>query len=502
MGKGTGTNYQKLFYKDYEKLFEQNSKLSCELRTIRYEYQLLLEENLQQQKEIGRLKSILNRDGTNSGTPTSQTPINKQKTIPNSREKSEKKKGGQAGHKKCKLNRFLDSEVNETIEHTVDECPACKHAGLDKTGIIEKDGLDYRIIVEKKRHTFVVYRCPCCGKEVHGEIPNNLKEENQYGPQVQSPALTLMNVGNVSINKTRKIITGFTGNEINLSEGYLAKLQKRAAGGTEKFCSELRGELLNQKLLFWDDTVIMVNKARACLRYYGTEQLALYKAHLHKDKAGLDEDNILNLLPKETTVVHDHNKVNYNDDYSFSNAECNEHLIRDLKKVIDNPGSSWAAQLKQLLSVTNIEREKKKSGGCNEFDESFTAGFFQKFNKIMLLAYSENRNSAGKYYGHEELTLITRVLDYKNEYLAWVLDFDIPFTNNLSERSLRDVKSKMKISGQFQNGKTAKYYANIKSYIETCNRNAVNGFYALHRLCTGKPLPLNEVFQRPKMGCE
>ncbi|MDR2841627.1 MAG: hypothetical protein LBV52_00310, partial [Spirochaetaceae bacterium] len=57
-----------------------------------------------------------------------------------------------------------------------------------------------------------------------------------------------------------------------------------------------------------------------------------------------------------------------------------------------------------------------------------------------------------------------------NEYLAWVVDFDIPFTNNLSERSLRDAKSKMKISGQFQNEKTASYYANIKSYLETCNR--------------------------------
>ncbi|GMO40108.1 MAG: hypothetical protein Ta2F_16190 [Termitinemataceae bacterium] len=62
-------------------------------------------------------------------------------------------------------------------------------------------------------------------------------------------------------------------------------------------------------------------------------------------------------------------------------------------------------------------------------------------------------------------------VNYNDEYLAWVIDFDIPFTNNLSERSLCDAKSKIKISGQFQNEKTASYYANIKSYIETCNRN-------------------------------
>lgn len=31
------------------------------------------------------------------------------------------------------------------------------------------------------RHDFKVYRCIHCGKTVHEEIPNNLKEECQYG---------------------------------------------------------------------------------------------------------------------------------------------------------------------------------------------------------------------------------------------------------------------------------------------------------------------------------
>jgi hypothetical protein len=89
---------------------------------------------------------------------------------------------------------------------------------------------------------------------------------------------------------------------------------------------------------------------------------------------------------------------------------------------------------------TNREREKKKLQGDKKFESEYIAQFFHRFNEIMLLALSENKNSADKYYGHEECTLITRILDYKNEYLAWVIDFDIPFTNNLSERSLRDAK--------------------------------------------------------------
>lgn len=113
--------------------------------------------------------------------------------------------------------------------------------------------------------------------------------------------------------------------EIDLSEGYIAKLQERAAKKLEGFMKEITGKIISQPLLHWDDTVIMVDTKRSGLRFYGTEKLVMYTAHEKKNKEGLDEDNILNVLSKETIVEHDHNKVNYNDDYIFKNAECNRH---------------------------------------------------------------------------------------------------------------------------------------------------------------------------------
>ena len=64
---------------------------------------------------------------------------------------------------------------------------------------------------------------------------------------------------------------------------------------------EMRVAIIHQPLLHWDDTVIMVDTKRSCLRFYGTEKLAMYTAHEQKNKKGLDEDNILNVLSKETT---------------------------------------------------------------------------------------------------------------------------------------------------------------------------------------------------------
>ena len=51
---------------------------------------------------------------------------------------------------------------------------------------------------EKKRHRFIEYECKDCGKIFYQKIPNNLKEENQYGPQIQALELTLMNQANVT----------------------------------------------------------------------------------------------------------------------------------------------------------------------------------------------------------------------------------------------------------------------------------------------------------------
>jgi transposase len=452
-------------------------------------------------KEVERLKSLLNIDGTNSGLSTSNTPINKKKVIPNSRKKTGRKIGGQFGHVKKKLERFPDSEVDTYVEHTLDKCPSCQCTNLlDTDDVIEKDCLDYKIVVEKIRHSFRLQRCEQCGKILHKKIPVELKEENQYGVQVQAMSLMLMNQGNVSLNKVRRMTYGFTGGEIHFSEGYLCKLQQRAAKNANDFCEELRKEILELDIVYWDDTVIMINTKRACLRFYGTEKLALYKAHMHKDKEGLDNDNILKLLPPTTTVMHDHNKVNYNEDYSFANAECNQHLLRDLKKVQDNLGHKWAKELAKLLTDTNRKREELKKNNVSEFSPTALSKFFEEFNNIMIDAYKENEESTSKYYAKKEKTLILRILDYKNEYLAWVVDFDIPFTNNLSERGLRCIKSKMKVSGQFQNINTASYNANIRSYLESCHRNGINEFYAMLRLCRGDPFKLHEILNISEQG--
>ena len=98
-----------------------------------------------------------------------------------------------------------------------------------------------------------------------------------------------------------------------------------------------------------------------------------------------------------------------------------------------------------------------------------------------------------KYGAVFERSLLRRFRKYRNNYFKWLEDFSLPPFNNLSERSLRCVKSHMKISGQFESVEAAENYAIIKSYIETCRRNKVNEMDALKRLCEGKPYTIQEI---------
>lgn len=152
------------------------------------------------------------------------------------------------------------------------------------------------------------------------------------------------------MNKIRHIIRGFSHGEIDMSEGYIAKLQKKASEKLEGFKKDLYNEILKLKLMYWDDTVIMIDTKRACLRFYGNEKIAYYTAHDHKDEYGIKEDNILNTLSNNVTVMHDHNIINYK--YSYQNIECNVHLLRDIEKCKNDAHHEWCDKLKQLIQNT------------------------------------------------------------------------------------------------------------------------------------------------------
>lgn len=345
------------------------------------------------QSRLAHAEALLNHDGSNTGIPTSQTQINKNKVV-------------------------------------------------------------------------YYYECNNCGTIFRSQIPPGLKEKAQYGSGLQALALSLTNTVNAAMNKASMFLAGITGGELTPCDGYIAKLQARAANGLRQFREDLKLVLITRKIVYWDDTVIFILTQRACFRFYGDESIAYYTAHAHKDMEGLDDDNVLNLLTSDTKAMHDHNTVNYNDKYSFENIECNQHLQRDCQKNTDDTCHQWSDDLKKLISATIKDRNVSIAQGEESFSEAYVSDFHRKVDECLENGWKENAAAPSNYGAPFERTLLTRIAQYRRNYFLWVEDFSLPTTNNFSERGFRGIKSHMKISGQFESEAAADNHALNRTYIE------------------------------------
>ena len=95
------------------------------------------------------------------------------------------------------------------------------------------------------------------------------------------------------------------------------------------------------------------------MRIYTNGKEALYKAHLAKDTDGMDEDGILQNLPSDCTVMHDHLLHNYCDDYSYKNIECNAHITRKLQSITENTTGFNREAILRERRFTLLSQEKK-----------------------------------------------------------------------------------------------------------------------------------------------
>jgi len=451
-------------------------------------------------EKLERAEARLRHDSSNTGTPTSKTPEEKEKRIPNSRRGSGLSKGGQPGHEKHDLEPPKEEEITTVLERKITDevCWNCASQDFTETEEYDEEDdkyeYDLEISLVKRKIKYRLFRCNACGNLVKARYMPEQHGKCHYGSTVKSMILSLINTANASINKVPVMIAGMTGGEIRPSEGYVAKLQKKSAQKLDAFRDDLRMRVIGLHTVYWDDTVVMADKKRICMRFYGDEKIAYYVAHDGKGMDGILQDGILSALQEETRVMHDHYSVNYNSKFIFKNLECIAHLERDLQKNADDTGHTEYLEIKELISNAIKFRNDLENKGKSEYPKGYVDRINKKLDKLLDEAEIKAENNKSRYSGPNERALIKRIRTYRDNYFAWMKDFTLPTTNNLSERALRGIKTKMKVSGQFASTTTADYYAALRTYIETCRRNGINEFEALTRLCDGNPYTVEEIF--------
>ena len=481
------------------KLAEKEKSLQEAVRALakaEAEKQDLEGQNAALKEEIAKQYAIRDHDGTTSGISTSRTPIGKTKVIPNSSEKTGRHKGGQPGHEKHVKAPIPDDQVTETVDHYPEVCPECgKELGqaVDFSAYTRRDEEDYVVKVIKKRNIFYQCHCPYCGKEVKAAVPPHLHAPLQYGASIKTFILSLLGTGFVSIGRTRDILGGLL-RENTPSIGYIGSLQGKAVRLLKVFRKEVAEACKEQRILHWDDTVIFINTKRGCLRFYGNKLLSIYFAHDRKDAAGIEQDSIIGTLGPDNFLMHDHLLLNYRKEYRHNNLECVQHLQRELQKIANDTKHEWAESLKEVISTTIHQRKELLKKGVMLFTVQEARMVEEKIRKYLELGKRECERDQSRYFYHDESNLIKRIEEYKKNYFAWIYDFTLPATNNLAESGLRMCKTKQKVSGQFQNERTADEFALLQTYLGTCKKFGIDAYEALERLVAGKPFTLQELF--------
>lgn len=511
-----------------DKFEQQIKELEEELKTLREEHSELELTNGQLKDNLEKITSQLNADSNNSGLPTSKTPIGKEKRkpVPNLRQKSDRRKGGQPGHRKHQLAQSMDELITGYRDHLPEEfneqmqdrelipeilnCPNCgARITDDMLTVREKEEIDFEIKTNRIRHRFYEIVCSHCNMRFKIKIPNQIKEPAQYGPHIKSLISVLLKGGIVSVNRVSLIINSLL--KLNISEGYICKLARQLGEMCEDFSKKVASLFQFFAIIGWDDTVVRANGKNICFRTYVTNFISLYTAHDQKNLQGLIDDGILTSLTVLNRVIHDNNTVNYNEIFNFLNAECNAHLLRDLLRVYENnkDRAEWTQELKNTISElinkrnTMVEEDSSSTSlpaeEINNFKQNLIAVLASR--KVIVeqrIQEHEKRqrelgNKSNKIIPPESLLLELRIInrlsvpEYMDAYFAWMGNFNIPVTNNCSERALRTEKTHMKVSGQFASTETAEYHAMVMTYLETCKKNGINSFDAITAMFEGKP---------------
>ena len=482
-------NYEKDLYKHNQELTKENEKLTGKIARIETETANKylgvidklnetigtvmkkcgeLEERVAKlERENERLRKQLNNDSSNSSNPPSSDIKPSAPNTYNGRTSTDKKTGGQKGHKGKHLSvSAIEAKIGsgqmrrEVVNH-----------GVAEGAYISKYVIELKIEAIAIEHRFY-------GGE---DIPKEFHPDVQYGNEIKSVVATLAGQGLVSSNRVVDMLSSMTGGAIELSDGTVYNFLSEFNTKAQTTVAAIKTKLLNNIVMNIDETGVRVCAQNMTFRNYSDEKRVLYTVNPTKGKKAIEDDGI---LPQFAGIlVHDHNTVNYN--YGTGNAECNVHLIRYLKANSDNTHHHWSDDMIEFLLAVKRSKEAALGFGSSGFEQADIEKYRKRYDEIIKSGFEVLKTTQSRFYQKEEKKLLNRLKKYRDNHLLFAVNFDVPFDNNLSERDLRMVKTKGKVSGSFRSMDGAKNFANLMSIIKTAIKQKISPHVAISSVFHG-----------------
>lgn len=455
------------------------SQLLNHIEALTTELEKVKKENQDLRDEIARLKGGKGKpkikpnktDDDNEDDKNEQS--NKKKRRPQS---NKNVKNSEPRKKRIKIDR------EETIVLDRSKLPAdVKVVGYREVTIqnikFETDNVLYRLEKLYSEST---------GKHYEADMPKEC-EGQSFGSGIEAFILLLYFQLRVTQNKIHKLLTSI-GHVI--SEGQISNvISKKHLDKFEKEREEIvRAGLESSSYQQTDDTGARENGINHHTIFLGNKNYSSYFTERYKNQETMK--NLLNFLeePSENEELSkefgDYVKILITDDApQFHNITelrglCWWHEVRLFEKIRplflhnrkileDFTGKVWDY-------YEELENYKKKPS--QKFKEKLSSDFDDLFSTVT---------------GYDVLDHRIKLTGKKKPYLLLVLDYpEIPLDNNLSERGLRKVVIKRKISNGTRVKDGTKAWDVFLSILETCEKNYVDFYkYLCDRISSDYKMP-------------
>lgn len=450
----------------------------------------LVHENQKLKIKVQELEDQIAKNSNNSSKPPSSEGYEKP-TPKSRRKKSNRKVGGQKGHKGVTLEQIPNPDFTETLE--VEFCARCGRK-LGEKDIVGYERRQEFELPEPPKPFVKEYKaeeklCPDCHHLNRAKFPEHITQPVQYGPRVKAYATYFNQYQYISFERLEEVFRDCF--SLKISQGSFVNFNRICGKKILPSVLKIKSSVINSEVAHFDESGMRINGKLNWLHVSSTKKCAFYEIH---KKRGAEAMDAIGILPEfKGIAMHDHWKPYFN--YECTHSLCNAHHLRELEFAHERYAQDWAKNMIELLEEMNEAVKISKGKGFKKLKQGRIKKFEKEYRKILKNGLDEipklpeiAGKKRGKNKQHKVKNLWDRLDEFKEEVLLFLNDFRVDFTNNAGEQDIRMCKVKSKVSGSFRSELGAKDFAKIRSYISTMKKQGVNILESLIRAFSGKPI--------------